>query len=343
MTKTNSIRISTQEELNNSSFDIHAYDKFIVYFSGGKDSMALVLYLLSMGVDTSRIELWHHDIDGREGSKLMDWPVTRSYCQAFAQAFQLPIFFSWKKNGFEGEMLRKDSLTAPTIFEDQDHNLVTVGGVRGKKNTRLKFPQVSADLKVRWCSAYLKIDIAATAIRNQDRFKNSRTLVLSGERAEESSARSKYFMLEPDRSDNRTGKDKRLVDRLRPIKYWSEKEVWDIIKAYRVRVHPAYYMGWSRVSCMFCIFGNKNQWKSASIVSPCGVQKIINYENDFGLTIQRKESVAEMIEKGAPYEGLTKELIALAKSEQYPLKIVINPEEEWILPLGAFGESCGPS
>ena len=27
------------------------------------------------GVDISKIELWHHDVDGREGSALqMDWP-----------------------------------------------------------------------------------------------------------------------------------------------------------------------------------------------------------------------------------------------------------------------------
>jgi len=39
-----------------------SYDKYIVAFSGGKDSIALVLYLLSVGVPTHKIELWHHDM-----------------------------------------------------------------------------------------------------------------------------------------------------------------------------------------------------------------------------------------------------------------------------------------
>ena len=42
------------------------YDKYVVTFSGGKDSTALVLYLLSIGVPPHKIELWHHEIDGRE-------------------------------------------------------------------------------------------------------------------------------------------------------------------------------------------------------------------------------------------------------------------------------------
>ena len=76
----------------------------------------------------------------------------------------------------------------------------------------------------------LKIDICATAIRNQERFKGLKTVVISGERGEESKARSKYAMLEPDRSDLREGKTKRYVDRRRPIRDWKEQQVWDIIE-----------------------------------------------------------------------------------------------------------------
>ncbi|WP_431217072.1 hypothetical protein ACQ86N_22505 [Puia sp. P3] len=36
----------------------------IVAFSGGKDSIAMVLYLLEQGVDRRRIHLHHHDVDG---------------------------------------------------------------------------------------------------------------------------------------------------------------------------------------------------------------------------------------------------------------------------------------
>ena len=87
--------------------DIDLYDTIIVAFSGGKDSMACVLDLLHRGVSKDKIELWHHDVDGREGSKLMDWPVTRDYCNKFAKAMGLKLYYSWKVGGFEREMLRQ--------------------------------------------------------------------------------------------------------------------------------------------------------------------------------------------------------------------------------------------
>jgi hypothetical protein len=41
-----------------------------VAFSGGKDSVAAVLDLKERGVAMERVELWHHEVDGREGSWL---------------------------------------------------------------------------------------------------------------------------------------------------------------------------------------------------------------------------------------------------------------------------------
>ncbi len=56
---------------------IDSYDKFLVMFSGGKDSTALVLHLLDLGVPREKIELWHHDIDGK-GRTFMDWEANRA-------------------------------------------------------------------------------------------------------------------------------------------------------------------------------------------------------------------------------------------------------------------------
>ena len=81
--------------------DLNGYDLIVVSFSGGKDSTACVLDLLERGVDRHRIELWHQDVDGA-GDSFVDWPVTRAYCQAFADAMEIKIRFQHKDGGFRG-------------------------------------------------------------------------------------------------------------------------------------------------------------------------------------------------------------------------------------------------
>jgi 3'-phosphoadenosine 5'-phosphosulfate sulfotransferase (PAPS reductase)/FAD synthetase len=325
--------------------DLKSYDKYLVAFSGGKDSTACVLHLLDIGIPPSKIELWHHDIDGG-GELFMDWECTPGYCRAFAAAFGIPIYFSGKEGGFLQEMLRNNSLTAPMYFETPEGLVVKPSrGQERDYNTRLKFPQVSPDLSVRWCSAYLKIDVCAAAIRNQKRFEGIKTLVISGERGEESTARSKYADFEMDRAGGsvKAGVErrspKRWVDRWRPIKDWLEQDVWAIIEKYKVRAHPAYYMGWGRVSCKFCIFGNANQFASAYYVSPKQGDKIIGFENQFGTTIKRNIDLKSLIEKGEKYKNITEELIDASTSYEYTLPVFMD---EWLLPAGAYGENCGP-
>lgn len=97
-------------------FDLLSYQKYIVSFSGGKDSTALLLFLLDNGVPRERIELWHQEIDGRS-KNLFDWEVTPDYCRKVGEAFGIPVYFQWKVGGFQREMLRKNELTAPTCFE----------------------------------------------------------------------------------------------------------------------------------------------------------------------------------------------------------------------------------
>jgi hypothetical protein len=55
---------------------LHQYDLVVAAFSGGKDSLALALDVLGRGVDPSRVQLWHHLVDGRPGvdPRFVDWP-----------------------------------------------------------------------------------------------------------------------------------------------------------------------------------------------------------------------------------------------------------------------------
>lgn len=321
--------------------ELATYDTVVVAFSGGKDSVACVLHLLEMGVPREKMELWHHDVDGREGSDLMDWPVTRDYCRKFAEAMGLRIYFSWKVGGFAGEMLREDALTNPVRWENPDGTVGQAGGTRGKKATRRKFPQVSPDLSVRWCSAYLKIDVCTAALNNQPRFRGARTLVVTGERAQESAGRARYKVLEPHKADLRDGKRyTRHVDAWRPVHKWSEAEVWAIMEAHGVNPHPCYRVGFSRASCMACIFGNADQWATVEAMDPERFGRLAAYEAEFGVTLKRKVSLPVLASQGTAYE-MSREDAEAAMAETFDEPVLVAPGE-WKLPSGAFGESCGP-
>jgi 3'-phosphoadenosine 5'-phosphosulfate sulfotransferase (PAPS reductase)/FAD synthetase len=315
------------------------YDHYIVSFSGGKDSMACLLHLLELGVPAERVELWHMLVDGRDRA-LMDWPVTEAYCRAVAAHFGMPMYLSWKDGGFRGELLRNGKPTTETWWERPDGKLDSAGG-KGPPGTRMQFPQVSADLKVRWCSAYLKIDVCSKAIANQERFHGKRTVIVTGERGEESSNRAKYAVHEADRYTHRPlGKAKRHVMRWRPVRDWKEAEVWAIMERWKVRPHPAYELGFGRVSCATCIFGNADQWATVAACLPGQVQEVVDLERMSGKTIQRKLSVPELVGRGRPYAALTEGRAQLVRQRDYTLPVRMDP---WVLPAGAFGDGCGPS
>ncbi len=157
--------------------DLASYDHILVMTSGGKDSLGSLLWALDRGAPRERIELWHHEIDGREGSTLMDWPVTPAYCRALGRGLGLPVFHSWKRGGFEREMLREDAPTArmpsrrPTgrnerrgIGEAGDATPISPGQ-RGPLGALVL--------------ALLQDRRRAAAINNQDRFLGRRTLVIT--------------------------------------------------------------------------------------------------------------------------------------------------------------------
>lgn len=332
--------------------DLGLYDRVVVAFSGGKDSLACLLELLEQGVDLDRVELWHHDVDG-EGPGFMDWPITPAYCREIARHFGVPIYFSWKEGGFLRELLRDGERTAPISWEEPLDDSVRAGlipvvvrskgGTRGKLGTRLKFPQKGKSLSTRWCSGYLKIDVARRILSNDPRFARSSTLVVTGERAQESPGRARYKVFEVHESDNRKGRDERLVDRWRPVHAWKEERVWSLIERYKVRPHPAYSLGWGRCSCAGCIFGNADQWASFRAAMPERYEQIALLEEEFGYTIDRRLSVRELAAKGTPYpETGDDSLLELARATEWPARTPITMKP-WQLPAGAFGDSTGPT
>jgi 3'-phosphoadenosine 5'-phosphosulfate sulfotransferase (PAPS reductase)/FAD synthetase len=316
------------------------YEYLLVSFSGGKDSIALALGLRKRGVPANRIILMHQHVDGEPGvdQPFMDWPCTESYCRAFARATGMRLLFQWRHGGFHREMMKENAMIAPVSFEYLGGGVGTAGGVRGKVSTRRLFPQVTVDLSKRWCSSALKIDVAAMAINNEPAFRGKRLLFLSGERRQESAARSKYAEME----SHRTHTNSRHVDHWRMVIDWTEQQVWEIMREFGVTPHPAYRLGWGRVSCLACVFGQADQWASVRLIAPDLFNRIARYERDFGKTIHRGRSVVDLADRGTPYPECHKpELVNLAMHRAYPLDQIKT--DAWTLPPGAFKHCGGPS
>jgi 3'-phosphoadenosine 5'-phosphosulfate sulfotransferase (PAPS reductase)/FAD synthetase len=310
------------------SFD--KVDHWVLAFSGGKDSLGCLIWLLENINDRSKIELWHHEVDG-DKELFMDWSCTKAYCSAIAKAFDLPIYFSGLSGGFKGELLKNNQPHAHSYFETPEG--LKVSGGKGRPGSRLRFPAKVADLRTRWCSSALKIDVSRMALANQPRFLGKTIVMVTGERRTESTARSKYQQTQYYCQPN----TRRTVYQHRPVINWSTTQIWQAIAKYRIAPHPAYLLGWGRTSCLGCIFGSANQWATIRRDFPDQFKAISDLEIELGHTIDNKKSIIQMADMGTPYPH-NPIAIALANSNIWNSPIFLD---NWQLPPGAFGEQNG--
>ena len=322
--------------------DLDTYDRVIVCMSGGKDSLACLLHLIESGVDLARVELWHHEIDGREGSSLMDWSFMAEYNRQLAGAFGVSIYYSWLDGGFEGEMLKQNAYSRPHKFETPEGIVSLERNTNREPATRMRFPQQSANLQTRWCSSALKVDVARRALNNQPRFNGRKVLFITGERREESANRAKYYQLQVHSCDRRGGKMQRHVDAWRPVLDWPEEKVWEILERHNLIPPVPYRLGWNRSSCMTCIFNNARIWATIVRYFPERASRIQEYENQFGVTISRKRmTVIELSKTATPLEIDDVDALEQSTRFDYTLPILAEPGA-WKLPAGAFlRDECG--
>ena len=223
------------------------------------------------------------------------------------------------------------------------------------------FPAVEASLITRWCSSAAKIGVMSKAINNDKRFTNANIIIVSGERRAESVARSLYIEFETYGSYTKT----RKAISWRAIASWSEKQVWDVIKKYKVQPHPCYELGWGRCSCQLCIFGQRNTWASLMEIAPEKVNRIASIEKEIGHTLynikdpsdnnpdpklRKNLNVIETFKKpskNAPEGGISfvgkesKDKWLDQANGEFTKPIIVS---EWKLPKGAFSkEDCGAS
>lgn len=323
------------------------YDVAVVCMSGGKDSLAAIKYLLDLGYPASKIEMWHHLVDGNEShASFMDWTFIDDYCVKLSKALGIPLYFSWLKHGFLGEMLKDNSPSQPYLIETPNGKL-ELPRLRAKNGTRLKYPQQAASLQTRWCSSALKIDVGRRGITSQDRFIGKKVLFITGERREESGNRAKYNQLEPHATDtkrkSRNPKKPRQVDHWRPALNFSEEKVWEILESWNMVPPVPYRVGFGRSSCQTCIFNNDRIWATISRYWPERLESVLEYEQQFGVTISRKGlNVLERAKAATPIDVFDEEALIQSTQREYTLPIFVPEGQVWKLPSGAFSkESAG--
>ena len=421
---------------------LEEYDKIIILTSGGKDSAAAFFKLREMGVPIEVMELWHHDIDGGHPTRRMDWPCTKNYVKAFAEATGTKLKVSWRQNGFFGEVYRVGS-SWPIQYMDGDEiktcklsklqersqelreNILNSEELK-EYGYRMKFPAKSADLNVRWCSAYLKIIVGDTVLRNLDQMdelksisdirhkfpaksscqqgrwcsgalkasvqdsvlsnlselesigrrykfpakgspgngrwhtgrlnplvsdsvttnldttrRNTNILIISGERRGESNSRSHYNEMEIHRT-NAIVKNKRLVHWWRPVIDYTLRDIWEVLKRSNCNPNPVYRIGWSRCSCMMCIFSLPKHFKGIQELFPEDFEKLCEDEKILNFTIDNKKSLEEYIDGAEScFVSLDEKAVHQVKTGEISAEDIFVPEGTWTYPVAAFSGSEG--
>lgn len=354
---------------------LEEYDLVAILLSGGKDSIACYYKLLELGVPKEKMEFWHHDIDGGNPERRMDWKCTQNYVRSFAAAEGVKLRLSWRVNGFFGELYRIGA-SEPVEWLDPDtgevrqcrlsRNYLQCREIKEKAademdtqlrkfGYRMKFPAKTGDLSWRWCSAYLKIMVADTVISNLSRLQelgisgeknrkseNVKILVVSGERRGESKGRSKYNEIEIHRT-NAPAKAHRIVHQWRPVIDYSERDVWEMLKRHRVNPHPCYRAGWNRCSCAMCIFSTPKLFAGIREIYPNEFRKLKNDEEILGFTLDNKCDLETFVgdAESCVYHGDDKALRSLVTGEFTEDDVYVNGR--WLYPAGAFhGAEGGP-
>lgn len=310
---------------------------YLVAFSGGKDSVAMVLHLLACGIEPSNIVLHHHDVDGGN-TNLWDWPCTPSYCRAFAKAFGLKILFNYRQGDITREIQRTEEGLQNVFYQREDGGIFHELESRQSNTTRGKFPAVAADLRTRWCSAVVKIDVLSRVIANHPDYQEGQFFVCTGERRQESPGRAKYEHLEKYRASSK----KRNAWQLRPIIEWTETQVWEIFQEFKIVAHPAYHLGWSRCSCQTCIFSSTDTWASLYELAPEKVEELARMEKEYNHTIYNGTDILSRAKAGKSF--LVAENVLRWKKEAMSEFISnIISKEVWDFPQGAFSKERGGS
>lgn len=259
-----------------TTIDLTSYDILLVNSSAGKDSQAMLDYIVRMaemqGVK-DRLVVVHCDL-GR-----VEWQGTAELAEE--QAKHYGVRFE-KVSRPQGDLL--------------DH-----------VESRGKWPSSAA----RYCTSDHKrgqVYKLLTKLTDEVRTAKGTTapvriLNMMGIRADESPARAKKTPFE---HDDQASNGKRHVDTWYPIFTWTVQEVWTTIKASGVRYHFAYDLGMPRLSCCFCVLASRDALLLAGHHNKALLAEYVRVEKKIGHTFKKSLpilKIQEAVEAGEQPKG----------------------------------------
>ena len=146
---------------------------------------------------------------------------------------------------------------------------------------RGRFPSPS----VHWCTSTLKRGPIERELRGYLKAHpqfGGRLVNAMGMRAQESAARASKLPWK--RSDRNSRAGRSWFDWL-PIFGLTETQVFDVIRDAGQSPHPAYGMGMSRLSCVFCIMASHADLRTAARLQPALYRRFVSLEERIGHTL----------------------------------------------------------
>jgi 3'-phosphoadenosine 5'-phosphosulfate sulfotransferase (PAPS reductase)/FAD synthetase len=241
-----------------STPDLTTYDWIVVNSSAGKDSQAMLDYVVELARKAKvldRVVVVHADL-GR-----VEWEGTSELAEEQANHYGLRFF---KVSRPQGDLL--EQIEARGMFPSS---------------------------KARYCTSDHKRGQIQKVLVQLGRETGGPCRILNclGLRADESSSRAKKATFEKNEAASTLT---RTVDTWLPIHGWSVELVWARIYRSGVRYHRAYDLGMPRLSCCFCIFAPKSALMIAAQHNTALFGEYLRVEASIGHTFRVDLSLADV-------------------------------------------------
>lgn len=243
-------------------------DVILVSTSGGKDSTAMKAFLSDIAKQLGildRLVAVHCDLGRAE------WEGTEEIARAQAEQCGIKRF----------EVVRRPQGDFLDLFEQR--------GMWPSPKIRL----CTSSLKRNQVSRVITQVVREWQAANPNAGRPCRVLDCQGLRAAESPKRAKQAQIA---RNEMASNGKREVTTFLPIKWWTDEQVWGSIKAAGLPIHRAYGLGMNRLSCIFCIYANRDTLLLAGEHNRERLEEFVAAEDRMGHTFKADLSLREIKE-----------------------------------------------